>query len=293
MANITVVGAGGVGAQTLLELSNASTRHTINVIDRDVVEESGLARQRLYTKSDVGKLKAHAAQERLGVHGIDAHLNEDNADELLKGADAVLDCTDNWQTRCAMNAWALKTKKPWVFTSAIRDESMATTLAPQTPCFVCWNPEPKTPRSCRIEGIREETTRIAAQTQVQELRQLLQKKPRLAGVLQYTNATTKTCATTRIKKNPNCPACVKKTFQTPKTNAALLCGDGEYLFETGVSFTKDALSSLNPKPFGDVMKIRFRKGELVVFSTGRILSRGLSQRQAEAAVEHIKQKQEN
>lgn len=291
MAKITVVGAGGVGAQTLLELYN--TTHDVTAIDRDVVEKSSLARQRLYTKSDVGKLKAHAAQEKLGIHGVDAHLNEDNVDALFNGVDVVLDCTDNWQTRCVINAGALATRTPWLFTSAIRDESMATTITPQTPCFVCWNPKPKNPRSCRVEGIREVATRTAAQTQVQELESLLHGRPRLAGILQYTNTSTKTCATKALTKNPKCPACIKKTFQIPKAKSVVLCGDGEYLLETGVPFTKEALSSMNPKKFGNVLKIKFQDGELIAFPSGRLLSRGLTQKQAEAAAEQLKQKQES
>lgn len=291
MANITVVGVGGVGAQALLELSKTS--HRITAIDRDIVEESTIGRQDLYTQQDLGRSKAKAAEDKLGLTGINTHLSEDNADELLGGADVVLDGTDNWQTRCVINAWAIKHQKSWIFTSAIRDETMSATITPQTPCFVCWNPKPKTPRSCRVEGIQKETTTVAAKTQTQELERLLKDTPQLTGTLQYTNTASKTCATQPLHKNPNCPACVKHTFQLPKTDAFVLCGDNEYLFETGKAFTKDALASLDPKAFGDVFKIKYGGAEAIAFPTGRLLVRGKSKHQAHEISEIVKQKQES
>ncbi|MDP2717346.1 MAG: ThiF family adenylyltransferase [Candidatus Micrarchaeota archaeon] len=289
---VTVVGAGGVGAQTLLELSQTS--HHITIIDRDIVDDDTLLRQALYAKTDVGRRKAFAAAEKLGpsFSARCDHLCFENAATLLSGANIVLDCTDNWATRCAINHWALKNGKQWIYTSAIRRETMATTLTPKTPCFVCWNPVPATPRSCRAEGITREATAAAAKTQVLEFAGLLAGAPRLAGILQYTDTAAKTCATTPLSKNPACPACVKKTFRPPAQKAAVLCGDGEYLFEAKTTFSKEALASLCPKSFGDVMKIEWKKGELVIFKNGRVLSRGLSEANATAAVEAMVQKQE-
>ncbi len=292
MKRIIVVGAGGVGAETLLLLKKANIKASIRIIDRDFVDADTLKRQALYQKTDLGRLKAVAAARKLGprFEDISEHLSENNAEDLLESADIVLDCTDNWATRCVINQWALKHRKAWIFTSAIRSQTMTTTLTPNTPCFVCWNPNAATPRSCRVEGIQKQTTAMAAQTEVAELQALLAGRPRLAGKLQFTDVCNKTCTTLPLAKNPACPACVKKTFRLPEQKAVTLCGDGEYLFQLDGDVDFKALASLRAKKFGDVMKIRWKKGELVVFESGRILARAMSQSQAKAAVETIRQK---
>lgn len=291
MKQITVVGAGGVGAETLKTLRNTS--HKIRVIDRDFIDSDTLARQTLYTKADLGHLKAEVAAKKLGPKfaGVSEHLNQDNVDALLQGADVVLDCTDNWATRCVINTWALKHEKPWIFTSAIRNETMTTTVIPyKTSCFVCWNPKPQAPRSCRTEGIRKKTTAAAAKTQTTELEALLDGKPRLAGLLQYTDVQNKTCTTKPLSKNPSCPACVKKTFRLPQAKIATLCGNNEYLFQLDGPPDLKAWASLKPEKFGDVAKITWKNGEIIVFPSGRVLIRKLAEKEAKKAVDALQQK---
>lgn len=287
---IVVIGAGGVGAETLKLLSK--TTHRVRVIDRDFVEDDTLKRQTLYRKADLGRLKADVAARKLGPHfeGVSEHLGSDNVNKLLQGADAVLDCTDNWATRAVINQWALRHKKPWIFTSAIRDETMTTTLTQKTACFICWSPKPQQPRSCRIEGITKATTALAAQTQVEELETLMKGKPTLAARLQYSDTKTMTCSTTPLSKNPQCLACVKKTFRLPESKTQTLCGSDEYLFQLDGAADFRSLSSLKTRKFGDVLKIRVKTGELVVFQSGRILARGMTEKQAMAAVDALRQK---
>ncbi len=293
MTHIVVVGAGGVGAETLQLLQKTPGNAKIRVIDRDFVDADTLKRQTLYRKADVSRLKAFAAARKLGHRftGVSEHLHQDNAENLLQGADIVLDCTDNWATRCVINQWALKHRKPWIFTSAIRSQTMTSTLTPKTACFLCWNPHPAVPRSCRIEGIRKETTAMAAKTQASELVSLLAAKPNLAGKLQFTDIRSKTCTTVPLSKNKKCPACVKKTFTLAEEKAVTLCGDDEYLFQLDSPIDSKALASLKPQTFGDVLKIKWKTGELVIFKSGRILARKMARKQAEAAVDTIRQKQ--
>lgn len=280
---IVVVGAGGVGAETLKLLFKTDSQARIRVIDRDFVDEDTLKRQNLYTKKDLGKLKTNAVQEKLGFDGICEHLDFSNAERLLQDAKVVLDCTDNWQTRCVINAWALKLGKPWIYTAAIRNETMCATLTPNSACFVCFNEKSASPKSCRIEGITREATFIAGQTQVDELSHLLNGVPRLEGKLQYTDTKTRTCLTLQLRKTPDCKACVKKTFRIPKTKAVVLCGEREYLFRLKGRFSGKKLSSFQPARFGDVLKIKWKKGEIVLFPTGRVLVRNLPKTEAERA----------
>jgi len=295
MTRIAVIGAGGVGAETLLELKRASIKADIHIIDRDFVDADTLKRQTLFQQADVGRLKAMAAAEKLGKKftAISEHLSGGNADALLKGATVVLDCTDNWATRCVINTWALQHQKPWIFTSAIRSQTMTTTVTSETACFVCWNPTPATPRSCRLEGIEKETTAMAAQTQTAELVAVLAKRPRLAGKLQLTDVQSKACTIKALSKNPECPACVKKTFHLPEQRTVTLCGDGEYLFQLDGAVDFKSFESFKPKKFGDVLKIKWKTAELVVFQSGRVLARGMTERHAKAAVDAIRQKMDS
>jgi len=291
MKTIAVVGAGGVGAETLLRL--AKTRHRVRVIDRDFIDSDTLTRQTLYLKADFGGLKAEVAAQKLGPRfvGIAEHLAPDNADALLQGADAVLDCTDNWATRALINQWALMHRKPWVFTSAIRHETMTTTVRPgKTPCFICWNRQAKAPRSCRVEGITRQTTALAADTQIAELEALLQGRARLGGKLQYSDTQSRTCVVLPLKKDRECPACVKRTFRLPESAAMTLCGTDEYLFQLDTLVSKKALSSLKPKAVGQVLRIPWKNGELAVLPSGRVLTRGLTKTQAMQAMEMLRQK---
>ena len=112
---------------------------------------------------------------------------------------------------------------------------------------------------------------MAAETQIAELEKLLKKTPGLAGMLQYTDTQNNVCLALPLKKNPQCPACVRKTFRIPKTKAAILCGDGEFLFELKRDVDLESLKSFRQKRFGDVLKIRWKQGEFVVFASGRVL----------------------
>lgn len=290
---IIVVGAGGIGAETLKLLFQTDIPAEVRVIDRDFVEKDGLSRQTLYTEKDVGKLKANAVFEKLGFEAFSEHLDAENAASLLEGADAILDCTDNWATRCVLNAYGLENKVPWIFTSAIREESMCATFTPNTACFVCFNEKPAAPRSCRTEGITREATRIGARTQVDELARLLKGRPSLAGTLQYTDAKNRTCLTREIRKNPRCPACVKRTFVLPKASVATLCGDREFLFETKKIFGPKTLRSVTGEKTKDVYRIAAFSGELILFPSGRILARGLEKKEASTAVDALLQRLES
>lgn len=149
---VAVVGAGGLGSyvsQMLIRLGIGFVR----VIDRDVVDESNLARVSLYTRKDIGKSKASLVSEALSglspgsrVDGVMESLGESNANRLLGGFDLVVDCSDNMETRYAINEYCVKNAIPWIYGSALRDEGFSSTFSPSgKPCFSCLYP--KTPRN--------------------------------------------------------------------------------------------------------------------------------------------------
>ena len=104
-SRVLVVGAGGLGSPVLLYLSAAGVGH-LTILDDDVVDESNLQRQVIHRQADVGRPKALSAKDaaqrldpHLLVEAIVARLGTDNALDLVKGHDVILDCTDNFATR--------------------------------------------------------------------------------------------------------------------------------------------------------------------------------------------------
>ncbi|HEY9047406.1 MAG TPA: molybdopterin-synthase adenylyltransferase MoeB [Ohtaekwangia sp.] len=127
-ARVLVVGAGGLGAPALLYLAAAGVG-TIGIVDDDTVDLSNLQRQVLYTEADIGKRKAHAAADRLRALNASIQLTSytlaltrDNALDILKDYDVILDGTDNFPTRYLINDACVLMNKPFVYASILRFE---------------------------------------------------------------------------------------------------------------------------------------------------------------------------
>lgn len=125
-AKVLVVGAGALGCPVLTYLAAAGVG-TIGIVDADSVELSNLHRQPLYTISDCGQPKAQAARERLlhmnneiTVHAIATLFSPENAIELVKAYDVIVDGTDNFQTRYLINDVCVLLGKPNVHGSVLR-----------------------------------------------------------------------------------------------------------------------------------------------------------------------------
>lgn len=127
-AKVLVIGAGGLGCP-LLQYLVAAGVGTLGIIDDDNVEESNLQRQILYTMADIGKPKVHAAIERLKAqnphclfNGYDARLTSENALQILKEYDIIVDGTDNFPTRYLVSDACVMLGKPLVFGSVFKFE---------------------------------------------------------------------------------------------------------------------------------------------------------------------------
>jgi sulfur-carrier protein adenylyltransferase/sulfurtransferase len=127
-SRVLVIGAGGLGSPVLYYLAAAGVG-TIGIVDFDVVDESNLQRQILYTTEDIGKPKATAAREKL--HLLNPHINvlvhmarltAANALEILQPYDVVVDGTDNFPTRYLVNDACVMLNKPYVYGSIFRFE---------------------------------------------------------------------------------------------------------------------------------------------------------------------------
>src|SRR5688572_27165762 len=130
-AKILVVGAGGLGCPALLYLTAAGVG-TIGIIDGDVLELSNLQRQILYTVNDLGRNKAEAAVKRLALlnplislKSYPLRLNSQNALQILRDYDVILDGTDNFPTRYLINDACVLLSKPFVYASILKYEGQA------------------------------------------------------------------------------------------------------------------------------------------------------------------------
>jgi adenylyltransferase/sulfurtransferase len=138
-ARVLVIGAGGLGAPTLLYLAAAGVG-TIGIVDYDVVDESNLQRQIIHGVSDIGRSKAQSARDSIAEVNplVDVRLHEvrlepQNAVELFEQYDLILDGTDNFATRYLVNDAAVLAHKPYVWGSIYRFEGQVSVFWEDAP----------------------------------------------------------------------------------------------------------------------------------------------------------------
>ncbi|HEY1840333.1 MAG TPA: adenylyltransferase/sulfurtransferase MoeZ [Mycobacterium sp.] len=138
-ARVLVIGAGGLGAPTLLYLAAAGVG-TIGIVDDDVVEESNLQRQIIHGVSDLGRSKAQSARDSIAevnplveVRLHEARLAAHNAVDLFEQYDLILDGTDNFATRYLVNDAAVLARKPYVWGSIYRFEGQVSVFWEHAP----------------------------------------------------------------------------------------------------------------------------------------------------------------
>ncbi|MFT6922229.1 MAG: molybdopterin/thiamine biosynthesis adenylyltransferase/rhodanese-related sulfurtransferase [Crocinitomicaceae bacterium] len=151
-AKILVVGAGGLGCPILQYLSAAGVG-TIGIIDDDIVDQSNLQRQVLFTHQDIGKSKAETAVQRLQLLNpyitfktYKVKLTKDNALDLFKEYEIIVDGTDNFPTRYLINDAAVLSNKPVVFGSIFKFDGQVSVFNYQNgPSYRCLFPSPPKP----------------------------------------------------------------------------------------------------------------------------------------------------
>lgn len=149
-SRVLVVGAGGLGSPVALYLGSAGVGH-ITIVDHDHVDATNLQRQVAHTLARVGEPKAHSARDAIAEINPDVRVTPvlqraDDAllDTLVPQADVVLDCTDNFATRHAINRACVKHRVPLVSGAAIRFDGQISVYDPRSgasPCYACVFPE--------------------------------------------------------------------------------------------------------------------------------------------------------
>lgn len=217
-SRVLIVGAGGLGSPSALYLAAAGVG-TIGLVDQDVVDPSNLHRQLLYDTRDVGREKLVAATERLRALNplvtIVPHttrLARANAETLVAEYHMVIDGTDNFPARYAINDACLARGIPFVYGSVARFEGQVSVFcAPDGPCYRCLFPEPPAPGmvpSCAEDGVLGVLPGVIGMMQsIEAIKWCVQLGTPLVGRLLLYDALMQRTEEVTLPKRPGCPHC--------------------------------------------------------------------------------------
>jgi adenylyltransferase/sulfurtransferase len=217
-AKVLLIGAGGLGAPLGMYLAAAGVGR-IGMVDFDVVDHTNLQRQIIHGTKDVGRKKLDSAAETMAdinpfvqLDKYDVALSSENALEIFKDYDIVIDGTDNFPTRYLVNDACVLLKKPNVYGSIFRFEGQATVFAVEGgPCYRCLYPEPPPPGlvpSCAeggVLGILPGMIGIVQATEAAKL--ILGKGEPLVGRLLLYDALAMRFRELKLRRDPDCPVC--------------------------------------------------------------------------------------
>lgn len=212
-----IVGAGGLGCPAALYLAAAGVGR-LTLADSDKVDLTNLQRQILYRADAVGTPKVAAARsalERLNpdVKVVPLERRVEDFSDLVARADVVLDCTDNFATRKAINRACVAGHKPLVSGAAIRFDAQLTVFdlrKPEAPCYACLFPEDGEVEEvqCSTMGVFAPLTGVIGALQAAEaLKILAGVGETLSGRLQIFDAKSAEWRSVKVKKDPACRVC--------------------------------------------------------------------------------------
>ncbi|MBO0772540.1 MAG: adenylyltransferase/sulfurtransferase MoeZ [Actinobacteria bacterium] len=234
-AKVLVVGAGGLGSPALLYLAAAGIG-TLGIVDFDVVDESNLQRQVIHGQSDVGRSKAQSAAESIrevnpfvNVVLHEERLDSDNALDIFRPYDLIVDGTDNFATRYLVNDACVLLGKPYIWGSIYRFDGQASVFwAEHGPCYRCLYPEPPPPGmvpSCAEGGVLGVLCASVGSIQVNEaIKVIAGIGDPLVGRLMIYDALEMTYRTVNVRKDPECPVCGKNPTVTELIDYEEFCG---------------------------------------------------------------------
>ena len=217
-ARVLMIGTGGLGSPLGLYLAAAGIG-TMGIVDFDVVDESNLQRQIIHGTKDVGRPKIASAKDRIQdlnpnvqIDAYETKLTSENAIELFKEYDVVVDGTDNFQTRYLVNDASVLTGKPNVYGSIFRFEGQASVFwAEKGACYRCLYPEPPPPGlvpSCAEGGVLGVLPGIVGTIQANEvIKVILGAEGILLNRLLLFDAWKMKFRELKLRKNPACPLC--------------------------------------------------------------------------------------
>ena len=214
-----IVGAGGLGSPIALYLASAGVGQ-ITICDGDTVDLTNLQRQIAHFSHSLGANKAHSAAATMAainpeitVKTVQHRVAEDELHRLILDADVVLDASDNFATRHAINRACVTQRKPLVSGAAIRFDGQVTVFdlrRADSPCYHCLFPENAEDEGerCAVMGVFAPLVGIIGATQAAEALKLLTGAGQpLRGRLLLLDSLAMTWRGVNLKKDPACPVC--------------------------------------------------------------------------------------
>ncbi len=234
--SVLLIGTGGLGSPLALYLAAAGVGH-IGLVDFDIVDESNLQRQIIHGTSTLGIRKTESAKMRLrdlnphiDIATYDVQITSDNAFDLIRPYDVIVDGTDNFPTRYLTNDACVMLGKPNVYGSIFRFEGQATVFSPKHggPCYRCLYPEPPPPGlvpSCAEGGVLGVLPGVIGTIQATEAIKLLSGigEPLIGRLLLY-DALAMRFRELKLRRNPDCPVCGDHPTVTELIDYQQFCG---------------------------------------------------------------------
>ncbi len=239
-AKVLLLGTGALGSPSALYLAAAGVG-TIGLIDFDVVDLSNLQRQIIHTADRVGMLKTESAQKSInalnpGVKVIrhDVRLTSENAMDIIRNYDVVVNCGDNFPARYLINDACVFAKKPLVDGAIFRFEGNATVFYPAKggPCYRCLYPEPAPPDmapSCAEAGVLGALPGLIGSIEALEAIKLIlgAGHPLIGRMVYFDTLSDKDYVRIlKIRRDPDCPVCGEHPTQTELIDYEAFCGVG-------------------------------------------------------------------
>src|SRR5215475_8858846 len=243
--SVLCIGAGGLGSPIAMYLAAAGIGK-LGILDFDSVDFSNLQRQIIHGTQDVGRPKTQSAKETIAeinpnveVVLYNARITSENALDIIRPYDIVVDGTDNFPTRYLTNDACVLLKKPNVYGSIFRFEGQASVFAPHLggPCYRCLYPEPPPPGmvpSCAEGGVLGVLPGIIGCIQATEiLKMALGKGSSLVGRLLLFNALDMKFREVKLRRDPQCPLCGDHPTITQLIDYEMFCGIVPQPVDTG------------------------------------------------------------
>jgi molybdopterin/thiamine biosynthesis adenylyltransferase len=218
-----VIGAGGLGSPVALYLGTAGVGR-ITLVDNDAVDLTNLQRQIAHTQDRIGHPKAESAREAIAAINPDVlvkplvlRADAQELDELAAGADVVIDCSDNFKTRQAINRACFRHGKPLVAGAAIRFDGQISVYDPRDakcPCYACVFPPDQAleEERCATMGVFAPLVGIIGAMQAAEALKILSGAGEsMAGRMQMLDGRRMEWTEVRVPRNAKCPVCGERS----------------------------------------------------------------------------------
>jgi len=219
-ARVLLVGVGGLGSPIAMYLAAAGVGQIV-LADFDVVELSNLQRQILHTSNDIGRAKVDSGKDTLRALNPDVNISTINRvfdsddDEFItevEKASVVVDGTDNFETRFALNRACVASKTPLVSGAALRTDGQVTVFDsrdPQSPCYRClYSDDASEGEACSDVGVFSPLLGIVGSIEAAEtIKLIIGNGDSLVGRVIVIDVLSMEWRSLKLRKDPNCPVC--------------------------------------------------------------------------------------